>query len=73
MRLTKKAVLLENSIGEIAGEMVIAYPPGIPVICMGERISKEIVEYIQVLKEQKCELRGTADPYVHYLRVLGSQ
>ncbi|WP_141505046.1 aminotransferase class I/II-fold pyridoxal phosphate-dependent enzyme [Paenibacillus luteus] len=69
----KKAVLLENSIGEIAGVMVMAYPPGIPVICMGERVTKEIVEYIQVLKEQKCELQGTADPYVHYLRVLGSE
>ncbi|MHA7965582.1 aminotransferase class I/II-fold pyridoxal phosphate-dependent enzyme [Paenibacillus sp. CAU 1782] len=70
---SKKAVLLEDSVGEIAGEMVMAYPPGIPVICMGERISKEIVAYIQALKEQNCELQGTADPYVHYLRVLGSE
>ncbi|MFD0587419.1 aminotransferase class I/II-fold pyridoxal phosphate-dependent enzyme [Paenibacillus sp. GCM10027627] len=69
----KKAVLLEQSVGEIAGEMVMAYPPGIPVICMGERITKEIVDYIQILKEQKCELQGTADPFVHYLRVLGTE
>ncbi|ANY67840.1 arginine decarboxylase [Paenibacillus sp. BIHB 4019] len=69
----KKVVALEDSIGEIAGEMVMAYPPGIPVICMGERISKEIVEYIQILKKQNCELQGTADPYVNQLRVLGSE
>jgi len=31
-----------------------------------------IDEYIQVRKEQKCELQGTADPYVHYIRVLGT-
>lgn len=69
----KKAVLLEDSIGEIAGEMVMAYPPGIPVICMGERISAEIVAYIKVLKSQNCELQGTVDPYVNYLRVLGTE
>lgn len=68
----KKVVALDDSIGEIAGEMVMAYPPGIPVICMGERISKEIVAYIKLLKEQNCELQGMADPLVNHLRVLGT-
>lgn len=67
----KKAVPLEHSEGEIAGEMVMAYPPGIPVICMGERITRDIIDYIKLLKEQKCELQGTADPFVDYIRVLG--
>ena len=53
---------LENSVGEIAGEMVMAYPPGIPVICMGERITQDIIDYIKLLKEQKCQMQGTADP-----------
>lgn len=67
----KKAVPLEESIGEISGEMVMAYPPGIPVVCMGERISSDIIDYIKILKEEKCELQGTADPHVNYIRVLG--
>ncbi|RCX20939.1 arginine decarboxylase [Anaerobacterium chartisolvens] len=69
----KKMIPLEESIGEIAGEMVMAYPPGIPVICMGERITKDIVEYIGVLKQEKCELQGTSDPYVNYISVLGAE
>jgi len=69
----KKAVPLEESEGEIAGEMVMAYPPGIPVICMGERITRDIIDYIKILKEEKCELQGTADPYVEYIRVLGME
>jgi len=69
----KKAVPLEESAGEIMGEMIMAYPPGIPVICMGERITKDIIDYIKILKEQKCELQGTADPYVNYVRVLGME
>lgn len=70
---SKKAVPLEDSYGEIAGEMVMAYPPGIPVICMGERITKDIIEYIKVLKREKCEIQGTVDPYVDYIRVLGAE
>lgn len=68
---SKKVVPLEKAEGEIAGEMIMAYPPGIPVICMGERIDQDIIDYIKLLKSEKCELQGTVDPYVEYLRVLG--
>ncbi len=68
----KKKVPLESSVGEISGEMVMAYPPGIPVICMGERITEEIVDYIKILKEQRCQLQGAADPYIDSIMVLGS-
>jgi arginine decarboxylase len=68
----KKSVKLEEAVGEVAGEMVMAYPPGIPVVCMGEKITQEIVNYIKLLKEEKCEIQGTADPTIDYIRVLGS-
>ena len=68
----KKTVRLEDSAGEIAGEMVMAYPPGIPVICLGERITSDVIDYIKLLKEERCELQGTCDPKVDYIRVLGS-
>ena len=67
----KKSVSLSSSVGEIAGESVMAYPPGIPIICPGERITQEIVNYIQSLKKQNCSLQGTADPYIDTIRVLG--
>ena len=51
--------------------MVMAYPPGIPVICPGERITQDIVDYITILKEHNCHLQGAADPFVNYIRVLG--
>lgn len=68
----KKIIRLEDASGEIAGEMIMAYPPGIPVISPGERISKDIIDYINILKKEKCQLQGTCDPYVNYIRVLGS-
>lgn len=68
----KRLIPLERSIGEIAGEMIMAYPPGIPVLCIGERITKEIVEYISILKEERCELQGASDPSTEYIQVLGT-
>lgn len=67
----KKSVPLEKAVNEICGEMVMSYPPGIPVICPGERITQEIVDYITILKEHNCHLQGAADPFVNYIRVLG--
>ena len=59
--------------GEISAEMVMAYPPGIPIICPGERITKEIVEYIQLLHKEEAELQGTQDPQVKNIKVLSSR
>ena len=67
----KKIVRLEDAVGEISGESIMAYPPGIPVVTPGERISHEIIEYIKVLKEEESLLQGTEDPYVNYIKVLG--
>lgn len=70
---SKKSIPLENAEGEISGEMIMAYPPGIPTICPGERFTSEIIEYVKMLKNEKCQLQGTEDPYVDYVQVLGSQ
>lgn len=69
----KKAIPLKDSVGEISGEMVMSYPPGIPIICMGERITQEIIDYIEMLKNEKYQIQGTADPYIENLMVLGHQ
>ena len=68
---TKKPVRLEDAVGEISGEMIMAYPPGIPAICPGERITREVVEYVKALKRERSQLQGTEDPYVDYIKVLG--
>ena len=37
---------LYKAVGRISRDMVMPYPPGIPVICPGETITGDIVEYI---------------------------
>jgi arginine/lysine/ornithine decarboxylase len=66
----KQTVKIEDAVGEISGEMIMAYPPGIPVICPGERITHEVVEYVQALKQEDTQLQGTEDPFINYIKVL---
>ncbi|MGI6357448.1 MAG: aminotransferase class I/II-fold pyridoxal phosphate-dependent enzyme [Bacillota bacterium] len=68
--LDSYAVPLEQSRGLVAAENVMAYPPGIPLICTGERVTDEVIECIQVLKAKRSHLQGTEDPELNYLRVL---
>jgi arginine/lysine/ornithine decarboxylase len=68
----KEPVLLEKCAGKIAGEMIMVYPPGIPLVSMGEIITPEMIEYVKMLKQEKCTLQGTADILVDYVMVLNN-
>lgn len=64
-------VPLEDSVGEISGEMLMAYPPGIPLLCPGEVVTGEIVEYVKALKAAGLCVQGTDDPEAEFIKVVG--
>lgn len=66
----KELVDLENTNGRICGELVMCYPPGIPILTPGEKITDEIIAYIQYAKEKGCSVQGTIDPTVSKLNVI---
>lgn len=66
----KKSILLENSVGMTSGEFLMAYPPGIPILCPGEEITQEIVDYTKQLKDNGLYVQGTEDPEVEYIKVV---
>lgn len=47
----KKRVLLSEAVGQICASSIIPYPPGIPLICPGEKLDAETVEYVKTLRE----------------------
>ncbi|WP_078543225.1 aminotransferase class I/II-fold pyridoxal phosphate-dependent enzyme [Litchfieldia alkalitelluris] len=57
-RYNKKAVLFEAAIGEISAEMVIPYPPGIPLVMTGERITKRQVELLKYYIQAGTRFQG---------------
>ncbi|MDY6324038.1 MAG: aminotransferase class I/II-fold pyridoxal phosphate-dependent enzyme [Catonella sp.] len=66
----KESVPLRLSAGRIAGESVMSYPPGIPILAPGELITDDIINHIIYSKEKGCSLQGTADPEANNIRVL---
>ena len=66
----RRSLSLDESIGQVCGEFVMCYPPGIPILAPGERITREIVDYIQFAKERGCSLQGTEDPEVNHINVI---
>lgn len=66
----KRSVRIEESAGEICGEFVMCYPPGIPILAPGERITEEILNYILYAKKKGCFMTGTQDMKIEYINVV---
>ncbi len=62
---------LARSCGEIAAEMLTPYPPGIPVLAPGERITRPIVEYLRAGVAGGMHVTGASDPSLATVRVVG--
>jgi Orn/Lys/Arg decarboxylase-like protein len=56
--------------GRISAEMVCPYPPGIPVIAPGERLTQEIVDYLEAVVAAGAMVEGAADESLAQLRVV---
>ena len=57
----KQSLPLEESAGHVCSEFVMCYPPGIPILAPGERITPEIVRYIQYAKEKGWDKEAGLD------------
>ena len=66
----KKRLPIRETAGAVCGELIMCYPPGIPILTPGERITEDIIEYILYAKEKGCSLQGTMDVNAEYLQVI---
>lgn len=66
----KEALPINKTVGRICSEFVMCYPPGIPILAPGERITGEILEYIRYAKEKGCFMTGTEDINIEKLNVI---
>jgi arginine/lysine/ornithine decarboxylase len=65
----KRALPIEESAGHICCEFVMCYPPGIPILAPGERITKDIIDYVRYAKEKGCFLTGPEDMAIENINV----
>jgi lysine decarboxylase len=65
-----KVVSFEQSVGEISAENLIPYPPGIPLIVPGERITQDHLDYLTYVRSKGSGVVGTEDKSLATLRVV---
>ncbi|MGI6689440.1 MAG: aminotransferase class I/II-fold pyridoxal phosphate-dependent enzyme [Christensenellales bacterium] len=54
----RKSVPLDEGIGHVCCEFFMTYPPGIPLLAPGERITEDIIGYIRSARDLGCVITG---------------
>lgn len=54
----KESVLLKDALGRICAESVVPYPPGVPILMPGEKISMDIVNLIEEYIKSNITILG---------------
>jgi arginine decarboxylase len=63
-------VAVDDAVGRVSCESIAGYPPGIPALLPGERISAETVVYLRELVASGARLHGASDPRFERVHVL---
>ena len=67
-----ETIPVEEAEGRISAESIAGYPPGVPALLPGERITAEVVVYLRELTASGARLHGAADPTFRTVRVLAN-
>jgi arginine decarboxylase len=68
-----ESVPVTAAIGRISCEAIAGYPPGVPALLPGERVTAAVVEYLRELNAAGARLHGAADPSFATVRVLAER
>ncbi|WP_375104429.1 aminotransferase class I/II-fold pyridoxal phosphate-dependent enzyme [Paenibacillus sp. RS8] len=68
-----ESIDLECSVGRVAAEMVIPYPPGIPILYPGEVITNQIQRRLAGLAKGGAKFQACADPVLQRIEVYNIQ
>lgn len=53
-----RKILLKEALGQISKDYLIPYPPGMPLIVPGEKITSSLIAYVDGLNEAKVTING---------------
>lgn len=60
----------QQAVGRISAEMIAPYPPGIPIIYPGERITQEVWNYLEKFRREKRHIHGSRDGKLEFIKVI---
>ncbi len=67
---TTEKVPFSDSVGRICAEIISPYPPGIPILAPGEIITKDIIDYLQLIFNHGAFINGPEDTRLHTIKVV---
>lgn len=68
-----ETISLDKAIGRICKEVVMVYPPGIPILMPGEIINRSCFNYIKNALAYNLPIQGPQDPSLETIKVVLSQ
>ena len=66
-------VAAEDAVGRVSAEMICPYPPGVPVLSPGERITQAALAALFEARDMGVMIKFVADPTLKTLKVLPAQ
>lgn len=64
----KELCNIEKSIGKICGDFIVVYPPGLPLVVLGEKLTEEIVNQIELYQGQGLTVQGIKDNKIKIIK-----
>jgi arginine decarboxylase len=65
-------VAIADAEGRVSSESIAGYPPGIPALLPGERVTREAIDYLHELVAAGARLHGASDPELESIYVVAS-
>lgn len=65
----KDWVNIESCMGQVCGKNIMLYPPGIPLVCIGEVIKEEHIELIMKVKDKALGIRQKNNQVQLYIEI----
>lgn len=68
MKKQKVRISIDNSNGRICGENIVPYPPGVPIIAIGEIINENIIGAIHYYIDNNVKILGVNDGEINVIK-----
>jgi lysine decarboxylase len=70
---TAETVPIQQAVGRVSAELVAPYPPGIPVLAPGERVTDDVLAALGAAAAAGARVAYAADPTLATLRVVAGE
>lgn len=69
-QMASEVVARQRAIGRVSADMIVPYPPGVPLVVPGEVIDRSVLDTIEQLVAAGARIVGTPDRALQTVRVL---